>query len=158
EAGALAGKAEPLIHLADPVDAFFLHIQGSGLVVLPDGSRTRVGYDGTNGHVYFAVGRWLIAEGEVPKEKMSPQAIREWIARNPGRRDELLNRNPSYVFFRQLSGDGPLGAQGVALTPGRSLAVDRRHLPLGAPLWVDVAYATAEGPALRRLMVAQDTG
>ena len=158
EAGALAAKAEPLIYLSDPVDAFFLHIQGSGLVVLPDGTRTRVGYDGTNGHVYYAVGRWLIAEGEVPKEKMSLQAIREWLARNPERRDELMNRNRSYVFFRGLTGDGPVGAQGVELTAGRSLAIDRRHLPLGAPMWVDVAYPTDAGPELRRLMVTQDTG
>lgn len=158
EDGALARKAEPLIYLADPVDAFFLHIQGSGLVVLPDGTRTRVGYDGTNGHSYYAIGRWLIAEGEVPKEKMSLQAIRDWLARHPERRREVMDKNPSYVFFRQLTGDGPVGAAGVALTPGRSLAVDRRHLPLGAPMWVDVAYPTAAGPDLRRLMVAQDTG
>lgn len=158
EAGALESKAEPLIYLADPVDAFFLHIQGSGLVVLPDGSRTRVGYDGTNGHVYYAIGRWLIAEGEVAKEKMSLQAIREWLASNPSRSRETMNRNPSYVFFRHLTGDGPVGAQGVALTPGRSLAVDRRHLPLGAPMWIDVAYPTDSGPELQRLVVTQDTG
>lgn len=159
EDGALTRKAEPLIYLADPVDAFFLHIQGSGLVVLPDGTRTRVGYDGTNGHTYYAIGRWLIAEGEVPKEKMSLQAIRDWLAAHPERRRELMDRNPSYVFFRSLTGDGPVGAAGVALTAGRSLAVDRRHLPLGAPMWVDVAYPTsAAGPELRRLMVAQDTG
>lgn len=158
EDGALAARAEPLIYLADPVDAFFLHIQGSGLVVLPDGSRTRVGYDGTNGHPYYAIGRWLIAEGEVPKEKMSLQAIRAWLAAHPERRRELMDKNPSYVFFRSLTGDGPIGAAGVALTAGRSLAVDRRHLPLGAPIWVDVAYPTDAGPALRRLMVTQDTG
>lgn len=158
EDGALATRAEPLIYLADPVDAFFLHIQGSGLVVLPDGARVRVGYDGTNGRPYYAVGRWLIAEGEVPKEKMSLQAIRAWLAAHPERRRELMDRNPSYVFFRELTGDGPVGAAGVTLTAGRSLAVDRRHLPLGAPMWVDVAYPTAAGPELRRLMVTQDTG
>lgn len=158
ETGALDGRAEPLLYLSDPVDAFFLHIQGSGLVVLPDGTRTRVGYDGTNGHVYYAIGRWLIAEGEVPKEKMSLQAIRDWLHRHPDRRQEAMNHNPSYVFFRRLTGDGPVGAQGVALTPGRSLAVDRRHLPLGAPVWLDVDYATGNAPALRRLVIAQDTG
>ncbi|EDP62130.1 membrane-bound lytic murein transglycosylase A [alpha proteobacterium BAL199] len=158
DSGALAAKADPLLYLADPIDAFFLHIQGSGLVVLPDGTRTRVGYDGANGHVYYAVGRWLIAEGEVPKEKMSLQAIRDWMTANPGRRQELINRNPSYVFFRQLTGDGPVGAQGVTLTAGRSLAVDRRHLPLGAPMWIDVAYPTDSGSELRRLMITQDTG
>lgn len=158
EDGALSAKGEPLIYLADPVDAFFLHIQGSGLVVLPDGTRTRVGYDGTNGHPYYAIGRWLIAEGEVPKEKMSLQAIRSWLAAHPERRREVMDKNPSYVFFRALSGDGPIGAAGVALTPGRSLAVDRRHLPLGVPIWVDIAYPTSAGAELRRLMVAQDTG
>lgn len=158
DSGSLTAKAEPLLYLADPVDAFFLHIQGSGLVVLPDGTRTRVGYDGANGHAYYAVGRWLIAEGEVPKEKMSLQAIRDWMASHPGRRQELMNRNPSYVFFRSVTGDGPIGAQGVALTAGRSLAVDRRHLPLGMPVWLDVAYPTQSGPELRRLVIAQDTG
>src|SRR3546814_3889781 len=86
-------------------DAFFLHIQGSGLVVLPDGSRTRVGYAGTNGHVYYAIGRWLIAEGEVAKDEMSLQAIRDWMTRHPERRQAAMNRNPSYVFFRELTGD-----------------------------------------------------
>lgn len=158
EDGALSKRADPLLYLADPVDAFFLHIQGSGLVVLPDGSRTRVGYDGANGQPYYAIGRWLISEGEIPKDKMSLQAIREWLAAHPDRRREAIDRNPSYVFFRELKGDGPIGAQGVALTPGRSLAVDRRHLPLGVPVWIDVDYATDAGPELRRLMVAQDTG
>jgi len=158
EAGGLVSRTDPLIFLADPVDTFFLHIQGSGLVVLPDDSRTRVGYDGTNGHVYYAIGRWLIAAGEVPKDKMSLQAIREWLARNPDRRDEVMNKNPSYVFFRDVTGEGPIGAQGVALTAGRSLAIDRRHLPLGAPMWVDLAYPTELGADLRRLMVTQDTG
>lgn len=158
EDGALSTRAQPLIYLADPVEAFFLHIQGSGLVVLPDGTRARVGYDGTNGQPYYAVGRWLIAEGEVPKEKMSLQAIRDWLAAHPERRREVMDKNPSYVFFRALTGDGPVGAAGVALTAGRSLAVDRRHLPLGAPMWVDIAYPTAAGSDLRRLMVAQDTG
>src|SRR3546814_14167342 len=94
------------MYLADPVDAFFLHIQGSGLVVLPDGSRTRVGYAGTNGHVYYAIGRWLIAEGEVAKDEMSLQAIRDWMTRHPARRPAAMNRNPD----RTRVGEGQSGS------------------------------------------------
>src|SRR3546814_16132745 len=96
---------------AGRVDAFCLHTTGSGRVVLPDGSRTRVGYAGTNGHVYYAIGRWLIAEGEVAKDEMSLQAIRDWMTRHQESRQAAMNRNPSYVFFRELTGDGPVGAQ-----------------------------------------------
>jgi len=158
DAGALADKAEPIVWLDSAIDAFFLHIQGSGLVKLTDGSRIRVGYDGHNGHVYHAVGRTLIDWGEVKREDMSLQAIRDWLNANPERMRALMHENPSYIFFRELSGDGPVGAQGVALTPGRSLAIDRRYLPLGAPMMVDVDYADETGGPLRRLMVAQDTG
>lgn len=157
-AGSLDGAAKVVLWLDDPVEAFFLHIQGSGLVRLPDGSLTRVGYDGHNGHTYYAIGRYLVNSGEVPKEEMSLQAIRRWLADNPGRMAEVMNKNPSYIFFRELSGDGPIGAQGVPLTPGRSLAIDRRFLPLGAPVYVDIDYRDEAGRPLRRLMVAQDTG
>ena len=137
-------------------DAFFLHIQGSGRIRLPDGSIMRVGYAGTNGHPYTAIGRELIARGAVPREKMSMQAIRGWLTANPADGARLMRTNKSYVFFRELTGDGPLGAQGVALTPERSLAVDRRLLPLGLPVWLDTAEP--DGTPFRRLMVAQDTG
>ncbi|MDF1791980.1 MAG: MltA domain-containing protein [Thalassobaculaceae bacterium] len=155
EAGSLVGKVEPIMWLADPIDSFFLHIQGSGLIRLADGTRTRVGYDGHNGHIYFPIGRYLIGAGHVPKEEMSMQAIRAWLDANPDQMDAVMNRNPSYIFFRELKGDGPIGAQGVALTAGRSLAVDRTKHALGVPIWVDIDYG--EG-GLRRLMVAQDTG
>ena len=118
----------------------------------------RVGYDGHNGHVYHAIGRTLIQEGEIRREDMSLQAIRTWLHENPDRMRELMHANPSYVFFRVLSGDGPIGAQGVALTAGRSLAIDRRFLPLGAPIHVDVPYEDETGNPLQRLMVTQDTG
>ena len=157
DAGSLNG-VRPIVWLDSPVDAFFLHIQGSGLVKLPDGSRTRVGYDGHNGHIYHAVGRTLIEWGEVTREDMSLQAIRRWMARNPDRMRELMHKNPSYIFFRELTGDGPIGAQAVALTPGRSLAVDRRFLPLGAPMMIDVDYPDETGAPLNRLVIAQDTG
>ena len=158
DGGSLKGTTKPIVWLDSPVDAFFLHIQGSGLVKLPDGSLTRVGYDGHNGHIYHAVGRALIEWGEVKREDMSLQAIRSWMAQNPDRMRELMHKNPSYIFFRELTGDGPIGAQSVALTPGRSLAIDRRFLPLGAPMMVDVDYADESGAPLNRLVIAQDTG
>ena len=158
--GALDGRGLELIWVDDPVDAFFLHIQGSGKVALNDGGSLRVGYAGQNGHPYTAVGRVLIARGEVSREDMSMQAIRAWLAANPDQAQALMNENRSYVFFAPINGDGPLGAQGVALTAGRSLAVDRRFVPLSVPVWLD---STAPDPAgiehpLRRLLIAQDTG
>jgi membrane-bound lytic murein transglycosylase A len=159
EDGALIEQVRPFLWLDDPIDSFFLHIQGSGLVRLDDGSRIRVGYDGHNGHVYYAVGRYLIEAGHVPRAEMSMQAIRAWLTANPDRMDEVMNKNPSYIFFRELTGDGPIGAQGVALTPGRSIAVDRAVHAMGVPMWVDIDYRDALGnTAIRRLMVAQDTG
>lgn len=160
-AGALDGENLEVVWVDDPVDAFFLHIQGSGRIALDDGTELRVGYAAQNGHVYTAVGRILIAEGEVSREAMSMQAIRSWLAANPKRAQDLMNRNRSYVFFTALDGDGPLGSEGVALTPGRSLAVDRRFLPMSVPIWLDVTAPATDAPGerrLRRLMIAQDTG
>lgn len=137
ETGALAGRDLEMLWVDDPVDAFFLHIQGSGRVRMTDGSIVRVGYAGKNGRPYVAIGRPLIERGAIPKETMSMRAIRDWLAAHPDQMDEVLNLNPSYVFFRQIDGEGPIGAQGVALTPGRSLAVDTKLLPLGAPVWLE---------------------
>ena len=158
EDGALSGRGLELLWVDDPVAAFFLHIQGSGRVVLPDGAVLRVGYAAQNGHPYVAVGRELIARGEIAREAMSMQAIRDWIAAHPQEGRELMRRNPSFVFFRELEGDGPLGAEGTALTPGRSLAVDRRFLPFGLPVWLDAEHPLRPGERLRRLLLAQDTG
>lgn len=161
-AGALDGKAPVLAWVDDPVDAFFLHVQGSGRISLAAGGEMRVGYAGVNGRPYVSIGRALIENGALGRKAVSMQSIRAWLAANPHRIDEILGLNPSYVFFRELTGDGPLGAQGAALTPGRSLAVDRGYLPLGAPLWLDImAPSAAPGGAdrrLRRLVVAQDIG
>lgn len=159
-AGAYGGRGMELLWVDDPVDAFFLHIQGSGRVALDDGAVLRLGYAAQNGHRYFAIGRELIRRAEVSREQMSMQAIRTWLAANPGAGQVLMNMNPSFVFFRVLEGDGPLGAQGVALTAGRSLAVDRRFVPLGIPAWLQATTPTANGDEqrLHRLMVAQDTG
>jgi membrane-bound lytic murein transglycosylase A len=161
--GALAGHELELLWVDDPVDRFFLEIQGSGQVRLPTGETVRVGYADQNGRPYRAIGKDLIESGAIPRERMSMQAIRAWLQANPGQAPDIMARNPSYVFFTELTDlaaeSGPLGAQGVPLTPGRSLAVDRKFLPLGAPVWVDTMAPEPEGERpLRRLMVAQDTG
>jgi membrane-bound lytic murein transglycosylase A len=157
-AGSLGGKATPIAWLSSPIDAFFVHIQGSGRVRLEDGSVIQIGYDGHNGHVYYPIGRYLVDKGLIDRESVSLQSIRAWLGDHPAEMQEVMNRNPSFIFFREIAGEGPIGAQGVALTAGRSLAVDRRFLPLGAPVWIDVDYADAAKRRLRRLMVAQDTG
>ena len=170
DAGALGGRGLEFVWVDDPVDAFFLHVQGSGRVRMEDGSTMRVGYAGQNGHAYFAIGRELIERGEVAREDMSMQAIRSWIATNPEQSRSLLEKNPSYVFFRNLgmSRNEPVasavGAMGVELTPERSLAVDRRFIALGTPIWLETTLPVApphepEGPrSWQRLLVAQDTG
>ncbi len=158
ERGALRGRELELVWVDDAADAFFLHIQGSGRIMLRDGSVMRVGYAGTNGHPYTAIGRELIARGEIPRERMSMQEIRKWMQANPAEGAELMRTNESYVFFRKLAGPGPLGAQGVALTPERSIAVDRNILPLGLPVWIDTELPTEPAGPYRRLMIAQDTG
>ena len=166
EAGALANKNLELVWLDDAADAFFLQVQGSGLVQLETGARLRVGFAAQNGHPYVAIGRVMIDRGTLPREDVSMQAIRGWLRANPAAAPELLRQNPSYVFFRELPApkddlDGPPGAQGVALVPGRSLAVDRSHFALGLPLWLDATRPADTGNTevpLERLMVAQDTG
>ena len=155
EHGALDRQHLAFLWVDDPVDAFFLQIQGSGRVRLPDGSLVQVGYDGQNGKPYVPIGRLLLERGVLTRDNVSMQAIRAWIRANPEAGAALMQENPSYVFFREITGDGPIGAQGVALTAERSLAVDRDFIPLGVPVWLD---ADLGGEKLRRLMVAQDTG
>jgi len=161
-AGKLAQQEIPLVWVDDPVSAFFLQIQGSGRVKLVDGGEMRVGYAATNGHPYTAIGRELIRRGAIPRDLVSLQSIRDWLEKNPAEAPEVMALNKSYVFFRELKGDGPIGAQGVALTPERSLAVDRKFIPMGVPVWLE-ATAPAEDVAapeqtLHSLMVTQDTG
>ena len=162
ERGALAQRNLELFWVDDPVDAFFLQIQGSGRIRLPDGSVARVGYDGQNGLPYVPIGRLLVERGALTRETVSMQTIRAWLAAHPAEAASLMDENPSYVFFREMAADvdggGPLGAQGVALTAGRSLAVDRAFLPLGAPLWLDLQDSAERNGRLHRLVVAQDTG
>jgi membrane-bound lytic murein transglycosylase A len=152
-----AGQA--LLWTDDPVAFFFLQIQGSGQVEMDDGARIRIGYADQNGHPYRSIGTWLIERGELKSHEASMQGIKAWAERNPQRLQELLNANPSLVFFRELKaeGSGPPGALGVPLTPERSLAVDPRHTPLGAPVWLATTRPNAD-QTLTRLMLAQDTG
>ncbi|MCB2102754.1 MAG: MltA domain-containing protein [Rhodobacterales bacterium] len=160
EAGALEGRGLELLWVDSPVDAFFLHVQGSGRIRLPDGSTVRVGYAGRNGHRYSSIGRFLVAEGRIALKDASLQTIRAWLLAHPAEGRQVMQRNKSYVFFRMVEGDGPVGAQGVVLTPEHSLAVDRSFIPLGVPLWLDTTdpRPQAKGAPLRRLVVAQDTG
>jgi membrane-bound lytic murein transglycosylase A len=147
-----------LVWVDDPVDAFFLHIQGSGRVNLENGDFLRVGYDGQNGHPYYAIGRELIHRGYLNKENVSMQSIREWLENNPFNAFEVMNTNKSYVFFREIIEEGPIGGEGVALTPGRSLAIDHSKIAYGVPIYVSIDAPVENEESIQRLMVAQDTG
>jgi membrane-bound lytic murein transglycosylase A len=152
EAGAL--PEAPVLAWMDPVDKFFMQIQGSGRLALADGATLRLGYAAQNGAPYVPIGRVLLERGELSRP-VSMQSIRAWLAANPDRAEEILNANPSYVFFRLLDlppASGPIGSMGVPLTPWRSVAVDPRVVPLGLPV-----FLAAEGQK-PRLALAQDTG
>ena len=155
---ALVGRGLEIAWVDDPVDLFFLQVQGSGRIRLPDGRSLRVGYQGANGHQYRSVGTELVRRGIFDAHQVSAQVIKNWVRRNPIDGLELLRHNPSYVFFREI-GDvpahkGPLGAMNRSVTTLRSVAVDPRFVPLGAPVWLEKAGETP----MNRLMVAQDTG
>lgn len=156
--GALEGRGLEIVWVDDPVEKFFLQIQGSGRVKLPDGSYVRVGYGGKNGHDYRSIGQELVRRGVYQPHQVSAQVIRNWVRRNPVAGVELLRHNPSYVFFREVSrvpsDKGPLGAMNRSITEMRSIAVDPRYTPLGAPVWIEKGGETP----MRRLMIAQDTG
>ena len=151
--------ARPLLYVDDAVELFFLQVQGSGRVRLGDGSTVRLNYADQNGHSYQSIGRLLVARGELKLEEASMQGIQAWARANPARLDELLNANPSYVFFREMpdSKDGPIGALGVPLTAERAIAVDPRSVPLGAPVFLATTQPNSVQP-LNRLVMAQDTG
>jgi peptidoglycan lytic transglycosylase A len=164
EQGALKGKGLELLYLADPVDTFFMHIQGSGRIQLTDGTTVRLNYDGKNGHPYTSIGRYLIKQGLFPADTMSLQALRKWLRADRARGQKVMWQNESFIFFRELKGrdgaDGPLGALNVPLTPGRSLAVDTAFHTLGTPIYVaapSLKHAGKKG-GFNRLMVAQDVG
>lgn len=163
EAGAFSGRNLEILWARDPIDVFFLQIQGSGRAKLPDGSTILVGYAGGNGHPYTSIGRVLIDMGALDQDEVSMFSIRRWLEDNPGRLSEILNRNASYVFFRIAAGEGPIGSAGAVLTPSRSLAVDPAHVALGLPVWVETTLPgnedpLAKGETFHRLLIAQDTG
>lgn len=152
-------KARPLAYAEDAVELFFLQIQGSGRIELPDGAHFRVGYADQNGHPYKSIGKILVDRGELKLEQASMQGIKAWGVANPDKLQDLLNSNPGHVFFRELPNGlaGPLGALGVPLTAGRSIAIDPKFIPLGAPVFLSTTWPNSPQP-LNRLMMAQDTG
>jgi membrane-bound lytic murein transglycosylase A len=180
----LEGRAETLLYVDDPVDLFFLHIQGSGNVQLPDGGTVQLGYAGKNGHPYTAIGRILIDRGEIPAEEMTAQRLKAWLRDHPGKAKEIMWQNESYVFFTlRDTEEHAIGAEGVPLTPEASIAVDPSHVPYGTPVYVDTTLPNPpllsgdpstgqvevcsggedkatedEASTYQRLLVAQDTG
>lgn len=152
-------KGRELLWVDDQVELFFLQIQGSGRITLENGKILRVGYADQNGHPYQSIGRLLVERGELPLERASMQGIKYWGQQNPDKLTELLHQNSRFIFFRELPNNlsGPVGALGVPLTAGRSLAIDPRAVPQGAPVFLSTTWPNTNKP-LNRLMVAQDTG
>jgi membrane-bound lytic murein transglycosylase A len=159
ESGAAPLKGKELLWVDDPIDLFFLHVQGSGRIALDTGETIRVGYADQNGYPYKSIGRTLVERGELTLDQASMQGIKAWARERPAELTALLNSNPSYVFFRELpgAGNGPPGSLGVPLTPRRSVAVDTRYVPPGAPVYIATTWPNTAKP-LNRLMLAQDTG
>ena len=162
-------KGHEIVWVKDPIALFFMHIQGSGYIRLTNNKIIAVGYADQNGYPYYPVGRELVKSGALQARQISLQSIREWMVNNPGGRQALMNTNPSYVFFRVMP--APTGSLGVPLSSGRSIAVDRRKIPLGLPVWIETRYPDIKSPGshlqrimkqsksrLRRLFMAQDTG
>lgn len=146
-----------IVWVNDKVDAFFLHIQGSGEVKIDaTGQVIKVGYAGQNGHAYYAIGRYMVKKGMLKKEEVSLQSIRKYLEENPEQVDEILHQNPSYIFFAERK-DGPFGAFGNVLTPNHSVATDRNFVPLGTPLFIDTKV-TATGEDFHKMVFAQDVG
>lgn len=158
ETGVLKNRGLEIAWIDDPVEVFFLQIQGSGRVRLTDGSVIRVGYGGANGHPYRSIGQELVRRGTYQPHQVSAKVIANWVRRNPIEGAELLRHNPSFVFFREVNQvapeKGPLGAMNRSITELRSIAVDPRYIPLGAPVWIEKQGETP----MTRLMIAQDTG
>lgn len=163
EQGVLGERARPLAWLSSKVDAFFVHVQGCARLLLPDGSVKRLTYAAKSGHDFTGPGGVLAGLGEIAREAVTMQSIRAWFQDNPSRVDEILHRNRSYIFFREAEvvdpALGPVAAAKVPLTPGRSLAVDRKLHTFATPFFIDAPSLDAFGtPSFRRLMIAQDTG
>lgn len=159
DAGAIRNKAPILGYANDPVELFFLQVQGSGRLKTPDGRFYRLGYADKNDYTYVSIGKYMANKGYLPLAQTSMQGIKAWMQRNPQKLNEVLGQNPSYVFFRLQpeSGSGPIGALGIPLTAGYSGAVDRHFISLGAPLFLATTHPLS-GFGLNRLIMAQDTG
>ncbi len=159
--GALRGKTEVLAY-ADPVDRFFLQIQGSGMIRFSDGQTVKIGFAGKNGKSYTSIGKLLVKQGVFTPETVSLQTLRRWMKKHPTQAQQLMNRNASFVFFKKLPDDDIIGSQGVPLTAGYSLAVDKTLIPMGLPIWLSTHHPDPMTPdtqqPFQRLMVAQDTG
>ncbi len=165
EAGALGGKNLELLYLADAVETFFMHIQGSGRIRLTDGSMVRVHYDGKNGHPYTSIGRYLIDNNILAADKITMQALGRWLRADPDRGRQVMQQNESFVFFRELQGEearGPLGVLSIPLVAGRSLAVDAGTHAIGTPVYVSSTALThasrTKKDGFHRLMIAHDVG
>lgn len=161
--GALANKGLELVWLQDPIDLFFLQVQGSGQVILDNGERVALRFDGKTNQPYTAIGKVLVERGELTREEVSAPAIRHWLQKHPSQSRALMQQNKSYVFFSlaPVTDNGPTGAQNVPLTPERSLAVDASVIPLGMPVYLTTRLPNTpmgDGTPYNRLMVAQDTG
>jgi membrane-bound lytic murein transglycosylase A len=163
EQGAIEGRGIEILYLADWTDAFYMHVQGSGRVELEGGGHVRLSFAAKNGHSYMAIGKRLIERGAISRDEMSMEAVRNWLKANPDQARALMWENRSYIFFSELpvseAASGPIGSQGVALTPLRSLAVDTSIHPLGMPVWVNAPDLEWQGRSgFARLMIAQDAG
>ena len=163
-AGPLLPNTPVLAWVPSKVDRFFLQIQGSGTIELPHGQRLLLGYAGQNGYKYVPIGKYLVQNGHLSHKNVSMQSIRQWLDTHPHDAQRVMNLNPSFVFFRKLHVDQPIGAEGVSLTPERSLAVDPKSITYGSPVWLDtylpkvINGKLVPGQTWQRLMVAQDTG
>ncbi|MAP24610.1 MAG: murein transglycosylase [Rickettsiales bacterium] len=149
---------EPLVWVDSEIDAFFLHIQGSGFVQMADGTSMRVGYAEQNGRPYVSIGRTLLDMGIGTKEEMSMQFIKKWLRDNPEKIKGVLNENPSYIFFRELKGSGPIGTMGIPLVPEHNIAVDRSIYPMGLPMWIIFQDPLENEKILNKFVIAADTG
>lgn len=160
--GAIKDKANVLVWINSPVDRLFLEIQGSGIIELAEGKHLYIGYDAQNGAPYTAVAGVLIKKGVMTKHNASMQGIKSYLEAHPKQMNQVINQNKSFVFFRKMAFNGALGSQGVTLTPGYSLAIDRQWIPMGSPLWLSTTRPDSKNPdtnkPLQRLMIAQDTG
>lgn len=155
EAGKIKFPADVIAWVKEPVDLFILQIQGSGILKLPDGKRIGIGYDGNNGHSFTGIGSVMAKKGLLKKGVYTMSEIRDWLVGHPERAREMMYENKRYIFFKKLDKPGAVGAFGVPLTAGRSLAVDPAYIPLGSFLWLQTNY---DKLPLNRLMTAQDTG